>query len=288
MSFTPGARAYGKVDDYFSGAVNRMGWQVETGATILATWGSKESNLADALKAPALVLNVYAPPDAPPDDYSQYMFDVIWGSNAAELIEFGVHLSPKLKEDLVGDTKAFVLIVNQMDTLTADRFAGASNWSFIDVANKLDPAAYNCKGVVRLRKQKVGYGIETYLRGHVNWWEVTELMAPELRERLSPRARTIPFRNPFEGMLCGFPIPPIPFPRCNVQGVMLLRKCSIWGESPLTPRTPRTPHTPLTPLPSPPRPPHRRSTGSDVLPMANHVLPLTPRSGATHRLSIRW
>ena len=64
------------------------------------------------------VLNVYAPPDAPPDDYSQYMFDVIWGSNAAELIEFGVHLSPKLKEDLVGDTKAFVLIVNQMDTLT--------------------------------------------------------------------------------------------------------------------------------------------------------------------------
>ena len=113
MSFTPGARAYGAVDDFFAGAINRMGWQIEPGATIMATWGSKETNLADALKAPALVLNVYAPPSAADDTFDQYLFDVIWGSTGAELEEFGVQITGELARNLE-DPKAFVIVVNQV------------------------------------------------------------------------------------------------------------------------------------------------------------------------------
>ena len=100
MSLTPGARAYGAVDDFFDGAINRMGWQIEPGATIMATWGSKETNLADALKAPALVLNVYAPPSAADDTFDQYLFDVLWGSTGAELEEFGVQITGELARNL--------------------------------------------------------------------------------------------------------------------------------------------------------------------------------------------
>ena len=96
----------------------------------------------------------------------------------------------------------------QMDTLTSDRFAGASRWHFDGRADMRDNHAFNCKGVVRLRGLKsLGrgnrYAVETYLPGThgqpPSWDSVVSLLLPDVRERLAPDAVCVPWRNPFVG-----------------------------------------------------------------------------------------
>ena len=275
MAFTPGARAYGDVDDYFAGAINRMGWQIEPGGTVMATWGSKESMLCDALKAPALVLNVYAPHHAQPDDYSQYLFDVIWGETKEDLQEFGVNLTSNLIAALGDDPKAFFLVINQVDTLSADRFAGHSRWSFDGTANPSDRAAYNCKGVIRLRAGKGCYVVETVLLGKPTWDEVTALMSTDTLDRLSPEAKHVPFRNPFAG---------IRLIRATRPQPAALHRDTRSARRAARSYLPPAAHAPLRSLQSSLL---HRATGAPVLCMADGGIPLPPERAAIHPLPDR-
>lgn len=98
------------------------------------------------------------------------------------------------------DPDAFIFTVNQWDTIALNRVAAASHWRFDDdPVMMIGAKGSNCKGVCRLRSLKGGgYAVESFLAGKPSWEDVCALMAIEVRERLSPAARLIPFSNPFE------------------------------------------------------------------------------------------
>jgi hypothetical protein len=140
-------------------------------------------------------------------DYSAQHFDFVWGSNSSMLEETGISLVDNLGkavvQDLCGDPLSFVLIINQFDTLSTDRFVEASHWLFDGQSRGAsdDAAQIKMVGVARIRKSKQGYAFETYLTGKPTLKQVVDLMSDDLQGRLSPAAKFIPFNNPFSSIV---------------------------------------------------------------------------------------
>lgn len=198
MAFTPGARAYGRLDDYFSGAINAIGCTIEPFTFYKWTFGKKCVVLGDSQCCPGFVLNAYAPEVAAADDFSQVLFDVVWTSSQPGLQDEGIAVTTALRNDFDTCPAGRVLVVNQWDTLTMDRCVGSARPIWEPGLADTGPEFFTFLGVVSVAKTRTGFTVVDYWRGKPSWEALMDMMPDEVKERLSPAASTVPLSNSFE------------------------------------------------------------------------------------------